>query len=102
MVIKPVNDQVLVRLDSAEETSAGGILLVQSEPVRKNTGVVEAIGDSSVIGVKPGDHVAFEKGMGRRFNLPRIVSGLNGVKYTEQVPYILLSYFDVIGKVEAG
>lgn len=86
-MIRPINDQVLIKVDVAEERSAGGLYLPTAEPVVKNTGVVEAVGDSAVIGVVPGDHVFFEKGMGRRFEIDR-------------VSYCVISYYDIIAVLQ--
>jgi co-chaperonin GroES (HSP10) len=99
-MIVPLLDNVLIKVDTAEAKSAGGLLLACMEPVVKNSGVVEAVGDSEVIKVKPGDRVIFEKGMGRRFNSPVVREGVNGAKYTGQEAYILIGYFDILALVE--
>jgi len=96
VVIYPIGDQVLIKVDAQEEKSAGGLFLASAEPVVKNSGVVMAIGDSLIIKVKQGDHVIFEKGMGRRFQVPVQQTNDNGVKWTEQVSYILIAYYDVL------
>jgi co-chaperonin GroES (HSP10) len=88
-------DNVLIRVDVAEEKSAGGLFLSSVEPVLKNTGIVMDIGDSEVIKVSPGDRVMFEKGMGRRFEVPEKEEVL-GVVFTRQVPYILIAYYDIV------
>jgi len=97
MKINPVNDQVLIKVDVQETKSKGGLFLAPSEPVAKNTGVVVAVGDSKVISVKPGDRVVFEKGMGRRFDVPVTEVSDNGLKWTTKESHILIPYFDVIG-----
>ena len=96
MVIKPIRDQVLIRVDSQEEKSPGGLILVSTEPEAKNSGFVIAVGESEVIKVKPGDHVVFEKGMGRRFEIPVTRNNEAGVEWTEQEKYILVAYYDVL------
>ena len=99
--IKPLGDQVLVLVDSAEEVSAGGLLLVHTEPVAKNTGMVIAIGDAVVIRVKPGDRVVMEKGMGRRFELPEVRKNAEtGATWTEHVGYMLVGYYDILAVME--
>ena len=101
MNINPVGDQVLIKVDLEETKSAGGLFLAPSEePVAKNTGVVVAIGDHKVITVKPGDHVMFEKGMGRRFQIPAIKKNESGVTWTEQESFILIAFFDVMAVLE--
>jgi chaperonin GroES len=95
-MIRPVLDNVLIKVDVVEEKSAGGLLISSLEKVVKNTGAVVAVGDSPVIRVSPGDHVLFEKGMGRRFEVPAIRTGTGGVKWTEQEPFILIGYYDIL------
>lgn len=100
MKVLPLRDQLLIKVDSPEEKSAGGLILVSTEPVAKNSGIVQAVGDSDVIKVKPGDHVLFEKGMGRRFEIPVTRKNKDGVEWTEQEQYILIAYFDVLAVLE--
>ena len=97
MRLIPIGDQVLVKVDVEETFSEGGLILPPSqEPVSKSTGVVEAVGDHEVIKVSPGDWVAMEKGMGRRIKLPITRENSKGMKWTEQVEYVLVSYYDVL------
>jgi co-chaperonin GroES (HSP10) len=97
MVI-PVLDNVLIKVD-AEDRAQGNLLLVYGEKVLKNSGFVQAVGGSDVIKVKVGDHVLFEKGMGRRFDVPAVREEC-GVKYTEYESYILIGYFDILAVLE--
>jgi co-chaperonin GroES (HSP10) len=99
MGIKPTMDNVLVKVDVAEVRSPGGLILVSAEPVAKNSGVVVEVGDSEVIKVKPGDHVLFEKGMGRRFDVP-VEREEKGLKYTGYDSYILIPYFEIAAIIE--
>jgi chaperonin GroES len=99
MEMKPVLDNVLVKVDVAETKSAGGLFLASADPVVKNSGVVVAVGDSEVIKVKPGDHVLFEKGMGRRFDIES-EQEIGGMKFSCQVPHILVAYYDIAAVVE--
>jgi co-chaperonin GroES (HSP10) len=92
-------DNVLVKADAPEERSPGGLFLAPVDPVAKNSGVVVAVGDSKVIKVKPGDHVLFDKGMGRRFNVP-MLEEVGGFQVTKQEEYILLPYFEIAAIVE--
>jgi co-chaperonin GroES (HSP10) len=94
MEMKPVLDNVLIKVDVVEVKSPGGLFLFSGELVVKNSGVVVAVGDSEVIRVKPGDHVLFEKGMGRRFDIPE-KQVIEGVGFTRQVPHILIAYYDI-------
>ena len=100
MKVLPLRDQVLILVDGQEEKSPGGLFLAPAEAVVKNTGVVKAVGDSEVIKVKLGDHVVFEKGMGRRFDVPVIRKNKDGVEWTEHEQYILIAYYDVLAIME--
>jgi len=100
MNIKPIKDQVLIKIDSVEEKSKGGLFLVSADPVVKSSGIVMAVGDSDVITVKVGDHVLMEKSMGRRFDMPVIRENDVGVKWSETEEYILVSFYDVIALLE--
>jgi len=101
MSIKPLGDQVLVKLDVVEEKSKGGIILVNTDPVVKSSGIVEAIGDHKVITVKVGDHVLMEKSMGRRFEIPVVRKNEDtGLTWTESESYILISFYDIVALLE--
>ena len=101
MNIKPVGDQVLVKIDVHEEKTACGLFLpVPAEPTAKNTGVVLAIGDSDVIEVKVGDHVLMDKSLGRRFSIPIQVKDKNGFVSTKQEEHTLISYYDILALLE--
>jgi len=101
MNIKPIGDQVLVKLDVVEEKSKGGIILVNTDPVVKSSGIVEAVGDHEVITVKVGDHVLMEKSMGRRFDVPVVRKNEDtGITWTEDETYILISFYDIIALLE--
>jgi len=101
MNIKPTGDQVLIKLDVAEEKSKGGIILVNTDPVLKSTGIVTAIGDHKIITVKVGDHVLLEKSMGRRFDFPVVrKSSDSNYTWTDTEAYILISFYDVIALLE--
>jgi co-chaperonin GroES (HSP10) len=100
MVIKPVKDYVLVKVDAPEEKSQGGILLVSAEPVVKSSGVVMAVGDSAVITVKVGDHVLMDKGMGRRFDMPVVRINDAGLTWSDTEEYILIPFYDLVALLE--
>jgi co-chaperonin GroES (HSP10) len=99
-MINPTMDNVLIKIDVVEEVSKGGLFITSQEKIVKNTGVVQAIGDSKVIEVKPGDHVIFEKGMGRRFEVPVERKEVNGYVWTDKEDYILIPFFDVLAVIE--
>ena len=100
MKINPIGDQILIKVDPAETKSEGGLFLVSNEPTLKNTGVVEAVGDHEVIGVKPGERVLFEKSLGRRFTVPVIRTNDQGVKWTDEENFILIAFFDILAVLE--
>jgi chaperonin GroES len=88
MVI-PVGDQVLVRVDGVEEVSAGGLFIPVAARTVQDCGVVEGLGDSSVIkGIKVGDKVVIERGMGRLFD------------EVDGVGYCLVSFYDVLAVLQ--
>lgn len=78
MKIKPINNQVLVRLDVVEEKSAGGIVLPTQTKEREQggtmSGVVMAIGSdcfqrTAVDSFKVGDRVCFARYAGGSIGL---------------------------------
>lgn len=73
--LNPVHDYVLVRLDTAKERSAGGIIIPETaRKLKGQTGIVEEVGPgrrSQTNGarvepeLKRGDHVAFGEYVGK-------------------------------------
>jgi chaperonin GroES len=61
MKIKPLGDRVLVKLETVEEKTAGGIFIPQTAQEKTQTGVVAEIGDDEIIKVKSGDKVMYDK-----------------------------------------
>lgn len=67
MKIRPLHDRVVVRRESEEETSAGGIVLPGSAKERPNQGEVVAVGNGAVLdngetralAVSVGDKIVF-------------------------------------------
>jgi chaperonin GroES len=67
MKIRPLHDRVVVRRESEEETSAGGIVLPGSAKERPNQGEVVAVGNGAVLdngetralAVNVGDKIVF-------------------------------------------
>lgn len=66
-MLKPLSDLIIVRPDSPEEITAGGIMLAKSSQEEAKQGTVLAIGPGKLhesgylepMDVKPGDRVAF-------------------------------------------
>jgi len=69
MTLKPLDDRVVIEPLSAEETTAGGIVLPDSAKEKPQRGTILAVGpgrlldsgDRSVLSVKVGDEVLFAK-----------------------------------------
>lgn len=61
MKIKPLGDRVLVKLETVEEKTAGGIFIPQTAQEKTQTGAVVEIGDDEMIKVKAGDKVMYDK-----------------------------------------
>ncbi|MBO4537669.1 MAG: co-chaperone GroES [Erysipelotrichaceae bacterium] len=67
-MIKPLNDNVLLKKETVENRTASGIILSASEKDAENTGVVIAVGDGKEVdgkkvpvSVKAGERVIFDK-----------------------------------------
>lgn len=58
MKIKAIGDRILVRLESKEDKTEGGIYLVADIGECRNIGIVESVG-SKVSMVKEGDKILF-------------------------------------------
>ena len=77
--IQPLGDRVLIQVDSAEEETAGGVLLTDSGQEKPTTGVVKAVGPGKLneetgevadMKIKVGDHVSFFKWAGDSVDTP--------------------------------
>ncbi len=62
MKIKPLQDRVLIKLNSeTEEKTASGLFIPQTAQEKTQLGVVEAVGSDETITVKVGDKVMYDK-----------------------------------------
>ncbi|WP_283169916.1 co-chaperone GroES [Curtanaerobium respiraculi] len=69
MNLKPIGDRIIVKQDEAEETTAGGLVLANSNKEKPTSGEVLAVGEGKVndkgehlpMPVKVGDHVLYAK-----------------------------------------
>jgi chaperonin GroES len=61
MKVKPLGDRVLVKLQFAEEKTAGGIIIPDTAQEKTQQGVVLAVGDDEAIKVKVKDKIMYDK-----------------------------------------
>jgi len=87
MKVKPLGDRVLVKLQFAEEKTAGGIIIPDTAQEKTQQGVVLAVGDDEAIKVKVKDKIMYDKYAGTTIKV-------NG---EEQ---LILKMSDIIAKVE--
>lgn len=77
MVIRPLNDKVIVRRSEAEGKTAGGIVLPDSAKEKPKRGIVTAVGPGKMLDngsrsemqVKKNDEVLFNSYAGTEFQL---------------------------------
>ena len=87
MKVKPLGDRVLVKLQYAEEKTAGGIIIPDTAQEKTQQGVVVAVGDDESVKVKVKDKIMYDKYAGTTVKV-------NG---EEQ---LILKMSDIIAKVE--
>lgn len=92
--VKPLGDRVLVKIQTAEEKSQGGILLPTSAQTKPQGGEVVAIGEGKTVGkakvdisVKPGAQVVYSKFAGTEIEF-------NGSKH------LIVKDDDIVGILE--
>lgn len=77
MKLQPLGDRVVLRRESGEGKTAGGIVLPDSAKEKPARGVIEAVGDGKLLDdgrrgtlqVKPGDRVIFSSWAGETFKV---------------------------------
>ena len=75
--LQPLGDRVVVRRESSEERTAGGIVLPDSAKEKPQRGVIESIGNGKLLDdgsrrqfqVSPGDRVLFTSWAGETFKV---------------------------------
>ena len=75
--LQPLGDRVVVRRESSEERTAGGIVLPDSAKEKPQRGVIEAVGNGKLLDdgtrgklqVKHGDRVLFTSWAGETFKI---------------------------------
>ncbi|KVI00490.1 20 kDa chaperonin, chloroplastic-like [Cynara cardunculus var. scolymus] len=76
--LKPLNDRVLIKVEEAEETTAGGLLLTQASKEKPSIGTVIAVGPGPLdeegnrtgLPLSPGNTVLYSKYAGNDFKGP--------------------------------
>ena len=61
MTIKPLGDRVLVKVEEADQRTAGGIYIPDTAQEKTQNGVVLAVGDDEEITVKVDDKIIYDK-----------------------------------------
>ena len=61
MTIKPLGDRVLVKVEEADQKTAGGIYIPDTAQEKTQNGVVLAVGDDEEINVKVDDKIIYDK-----------------------------------------
>lgn len=88
-MIKPLSDRVLISTDAPEETTSGGIILLEANQERPQRGVIVAVGPGSLnapVTVKVGDIVMYPAFSG----LPLIV---------DSKPYLMMREGELLAVV---
>lgn len=61
-MFKPINDFILIELAPINETTSGGIILVEKRQTRDQWGIVVAVGPKVKENINVGDKIHFENG----------------------------------------
>ena len=61
MTIQPLGDRVLVKIEEADQQTAGGIYIPDTAQEKTQNGVVLAVGDDEEIKVKVDDKIIYDK-----------------------------------------
>ena len=93
-IIQPFGERVLIRVVAPEETTSGGLLVKPVDKDMSNKGVVEAVGEGTILqdgtikplSVKEGDLVLFNAGTGTKL-------------YDENEVYRIIHIRDILGKL---
>jgi len=87
-MLKPIGDRVLVKPDSPEQKSKGGIILSSQDEEKQDKGTIVSIGDGEgVKKFKEKDIIIFEK------------YGPVHVKL-ENVEYVIIFIDEILGRIE--
>lgn len=61
MTIQPLGDRVLVKIEDADQQTAGGIYIPDTAQEKTQNGIVLAIGDDEEIKIKVNDKIIYDK-----------------------------------------
>ena len=61
MTIKPLGDRILVKVEEADQKTAGGIYIPDTAQEKTQNGVVLAVGDDEEIKVNVDDKIIYDK-----------------------------------------
>ena len=87
--VAPLGDRIFVKIDEAEATSAGGILLPSAAQVKSTQGVVAATPKGGAKSLSEGDRVLYSKYAGTEIKMGKD-------------EFVLLKEDDVIGKMNGS
>lgn len=85
MTIKPLGERILVKIEKAEEKTAGGLFIPQTSQEKTQFATVQAVGD--VKQVKVGDRILHDKYVGTAIKL-------------DDEDYLILEIKDVLAIVD--
>ena len=93
-IIQPFGERVLVRVLATEEKSANGLLVKPVDKDTSNKGIIEAVGEGTLLqdgtvkplSIKEGDIILFNLGAGTKI-------------YDENEVYRIISVRDILGKL---
>lgn len=74
-MIKPMGEQLVVKLDKVEHVTPGGIILAELNPEPADSGVVLATSINRKSDFKVGDHIKFNRYAGQEFRTPDCEEG---------------------------
>ena len=89
-MIKPMGEQVVIKVDNIEKVSPGGIILVEVNPEPADSGIVIRTSITRKSALKEGDHVKFNPYAGTEFRTPDCEEGFKYRLVPEHNIYALI------------
>lgn len=87
MKIQPVNNYVLVKTESGEEKTSGGIIIPDTAKEKPNEGIVVAISSAAAEQISVGDKIIYKEYSGTKFE-------------HESENYLFIQDTEILGKYE--